>query len=109
MMQEDAIFINTARGAIIRQDEMIEVLKERPKMRAVLDVFDGEPLKVDSPLRSMPNVYCIPHRGGPTIDRRKYIGMAMARELVHYVNGEPLEHEISLEAASRMTSQRKKK
>ena len=108
MMQEDAIFINTARGAIIRQDEMIEVLKERPKMRAVLDVFDGEPLKVDSPLRSMPNVYCIPHRGGPTIDRRKYIGMAMVKELVHFVNGEPLEHEISPDVASRMTSHNKK-
>ena len=108
MMQEDAVFINTARGAIIREDEMIEVLKERPKMRAVLDVYYKEPLAAESPLRSLPNVYCIPHRGGPTIDRRKYIGMAMARELVHYANGEPLEHEISQDVASRMTSGKKK-
>ena len=109
MMQEDAVFINTARGAIIREDEMIEVLAARPKMRAVLDVFCKEPIDADNALRTLPNVYCIPHMGGPTTDRRRYIGMAMARELVHFVNGEPLEHEISMEAASRMTSQRKKK
>ena len=108
MMQEDSVFINTARGAIIRQDEMTEVLASRPKMRAVLDVFDGEPLRVDSPLRQLPNVYCIPHRGGPTIDRRKYIGMAMVRELLHFVNGEPLEHEIAQDVAARMTSHKKK-
>ena len=106
MMQEDAIFINTARGAIIREEEMIEVLKARPKMRAVLDVFCKEPMTPDNPLRTLPNVYCIPHRGGPTIDRRKYIGMAMARELVHFVNGEPLEHEIAADVASRMTKQK---
>ena len=108
MMQEDAIFINTARGAIIREEEMAEVLAARPKMRAVLDVFCKEPMTPDNPLRTLPNVYCIPHRGGPTIDRRKYIGMAMARELVHFVNGEPLEHEIAADVASRMTSAKKK-
>ncbi|MBQ7333321.1 MAG: hydroxyacid dehydrogenase [Clostridia bacterium] len=106
MMQEDAVFINTARGAIIKEDEMIEVLKARPKMRAVLDVFVSEPIALDSPLRSLPNVYCIPHMGGPTIDRRKHIGMAMAEELVRYVNGEPLKHEITKDVASRMTKER---
>ena len=87
---------------------MAEVLAARPKMRAVLDVFCKEPMTPDNPLRTLPNVYCIPHRGGPTIDRRKYIGMAMARELVHFVNGEPLEHEIAADVASRMTSAKKK-
>ena len=106
MMQEDAVFINTARGAIIREDEMIEVLKARPKMRAVLDVFCKEPLLPESELRTLPNVYCIPHMGGPTTDRRRYIGMAMAKELVHFVNGEPLEHEIAPDVASRMTKQK---
>ena len=106
MMQENALFINTARGAIIRESEMAEVLKERPNMRAVLDVFCKEPMELDNALRTLPNVYCLPHRGGPTIDRRKYIGMAMAKELVHFVNGEPLEHEIAPDVASRMTKQR---
>ena len=106
MMQEDAVFLNTARGAIIREDEMIEVLKARPKMRAVLDVFCKEPLLPESELRTLPNVYCIPHMGGPTTDRRRYIGMAMAKELVHFVNGEPLEHEIAPDVASRMTKQK---
>ena len=109
MMQEDAVFINTARGAIIREEEMIEVLKERPKMRAVLDVFTREPLAPTNPLRTMPNVYCIPHKAGPTIDRRRYVGMAMAKELVHYVNGEPMEHMISAEVASRMTKHKPNK
>ena len=106
MMQENAIFINTARGAVIREEEMIEVLKERPKMKAVLDVFCQEPPAVDNPLRTLPNVYCIPHMGGPTTDRRKYIGMAMAEEIVHFTKGEPLVHEIAPDVASRMTKQK---
>ena len=106
MMQEDAIFINTARGAIIREAEMIEVIKERPKMRFVLDVFEREPMLPDNELRNLPNVYCIPHMGGPTTDRRRYIGMAMAKEIVRFINGEPLQHEISPDVASRMTRQK---
>ena len=109
MMREGAVFINTARGALVREDEMIEVLSRRD-IRAFLDVYSAEPLSKDSPLRSMKNVYLMPHRGGPTLDRRQYIGRAIAEEAVRFKNGEPLTLEIPRAYAGRMTkhSTRKK-
>ena len=106
MMQEDAIFINTARGAIIREEEMAEVLAARPKMRAVLDVFCKEPMTPDNPLRTLPNVYCIPHRGGPTIDRRPVIAENLFKEAYAYVNDptSPLQDEVTREKAAPMTN-----
>ncbi|MBQ8310571.1 MAG: hydroxyacid dehydrogenase, partial [Clostridia bacterium] len=70
MIPHGGVFINTSRGAIIRQNEMVEVLQERPDLRAMLDVFDPEPLDADSPLRNLKNVYLMPHRAGPTVDFR---------------------------------------
>lgn len=107
MLPQNAVFVNTARGAIIRESEMIEVLKARPDIQAVLDVFEKEPLPIDSELRTLPNVYCIPHRGGPTVDRRRYIGLAMVDEMIRFEKGEPLKYEISSAAASRMTTGKK--
>ncbi len=104
MMQQGALFINTARGAIVRQDEMIEALQERPDLRAVLDVFEKEPIDADSPLRKMENVYLMPHMAGPTIDRRPAIGRAMLADIRSFFAGGALVHAIGAAAASRMTS-----
>ena len=104
LLQDGAIFINTARGPIIREDEMIEALKEK-RFRAVLDVFCEEPLDVESELRKLENVYCIPHKGGPTRDRRPFITMRLADNMVKFMNGEELELEIGGEYASRMTKE----
>ena len=107
MLPANAVFVNTARGAIIREAEMTEVLKSRPDIKAVLDVFEQEPLPLNSELRALPNVFCVPHRGGPTLDRRPYIGRAMIDEMIRFEKGEPLKYEISAAAASRMTSHKK--
>ena len=104
MMQEGALFINTARGAIVRENEMIEALQERTDLRAVLDVFEKEPVDADSPLRRMENVYLMPHMAGPTIDRRPVIGRAMLKDIQSFFAGGKLEHSIGAAAASRMTS-----
>jgi phosphoglycerate dehydrogenase-like enzyme len=68
LMKEDAIIVNTARGPIIDEDALIEWLKEGPARRAALDVFEVEPLPVDSPLRSLPNAILTPHGVGLTRD-----------------------------------------
>ena len=104
MMPQGALFINTARGAIVRQNEMIEVLRARPDLRAVLDVFEEEPIGKDCPLRNLPNVYLLPHLAGPTIDHRAAVGRALLADLRNFLNGKPLDHEIGAAAASRMTS-----
>ena len=105
LLQDGAVFVNTARGAIIREEEMMEALKEK-RFHAVLDVFCIEPLEEDSPLRTMENVYCMPHMGGPTADRTPMITMRLTDEIVRFSKGEPLQYEISNEYAKRMTKQR---
>ena len=102
LLQNDAIFINTSRGAIIRENEMFEALKEN-RFRAVLDVFCEEPLAPDSELRNLKNVYCLPHRAGPTMDRRAIITKRLADDMVKFMNGEKMDLEITGAYASRMT------
>lgn len=104
-MQEDALFINTARGAIVREGEMIEAFSERPDLRAFLDVYEKEPLSGESPLRKMKNVYLMPHCGGPTIDMYGEIGRAVAEDVISFANGGELHCEITASQASRMTKQ----
>ena len=102
LLQDGAIFINTARGAIIREAEMIEALKEK-RFRAVLDVFCQEPLEADSELRTLENVYCIPHKAGPTIDRRAAVTKGLADNMMKFIKGEKMDLEIGSEYAGRMT------
>lgn len=105
LLQDGAVFVNTARGAIIREEEMIEALKEN-RFMAVLDVYCKEPLDLDSPLRSLKNVYCIPHQGGPTSDRTPVVTMRLADDILRFGDGKPLRCEITGEYAKRMTKQR---
>ena len=102
MLQPDAILINTARGEIIDESAMIESLS-KGRYRAVLDVFEQEPLPVDSPLRKLKNAYLIPHRAGPTYDRRKYVTLRLAADLENFFAGRPLNLEISKEYSGFMT------
>ena len=105
LLQDGAVFVNTARGAIVRENELIEALKEN-RFRAVLDVYEKEPLAADSLLRALPNVYCIPHKGGPTIDRRPFITKRLADDILRFANAQPLQHEITPNRAKRMTRER---
>lgn len=102
LIRDGALFINTARGAIVDEKAMIEELKKN-RFNAVLDVFCREPLEEDSELRKLGNVYCIPHMAGPTVDRRAAITKRLADNIIKFENGEQMELEIKKEAASRMT------
>jgi D-3-phosphoglycerate dehydrogenase len=63
MMHSNAILVNTARGAVIDETALIKCLQEEVIAGAALDVFEVEPLPVDSPLRSMDNVIIVAHIG----------------------------------------------
>ena len=58
-----AWLINTARGPIVDESALIEVLRERRIAGAALDVFDIEPLPADHPFRTLDNVVATPHLG----------------------------------------------
>lgn len=63
-MPQDAVFLNTGRGAQVVEQELCAVLRERPDMTAVLDVTDPEPPKQDSPFYELPNCLLTPHIAG---------------------------------------------
>lgn len=61
LMKPTAILINLARGPIISEADLVKALHSGAIAGAALDVFEHEPLPVDSPLRAMPNVMLAPH------------------------------------------------
>lgn len=105
LLQDGALFLNTARSGIVHQEEMLTALKEN-RFRAVLDVFDSEPLPADHVLRSLPNVYCFPHKAGPTFDRRPAVVTALAEDALRISQGLPPKYAITKAMAERMTTQK---
>jgi phosphoglycerate dehydrogenase-like enzyme len=101
-MKRNATLINTSRGAVVREAEMVEVLGERPDLWAVLDVTHPEPPEPDSRLFDLPNVVLTPHIAGSLGNECRRMGRLVVDELRRYVAGEPLKHEITRERAALM-------
>ncbi|HWR06540.1 NAD(P)-dependent oxidoreductase [Sporomusa sp.] len=70
-MKTTALFINTSRGGIVNERDLIDALKNRDISGACLDVFESEPLPTDSELRNLGNVILTPHTAGMP-DGRKF-------------------------------------
>lgn len=66
-------------------------------------MYYNEPLEEDSPLRSLPNVYALPHQAGPTIDRRPIITKRLMDNLMLFKDGKEMPLEIKKDIAARMT------
>jgi phosphoglycerate dehydrogenase-like enzyme len=81
LMKPSAIFINTARGGIVKQDDLLHVLRTGRIAGAGLDVFENEPLGSDSPFYSLTNVVLSPHAAGITAEATE-AGLALAIENV---------------------------
>lgn len=101
-MKEGALFINTARGAIVDEQALVRVLKTG-KINAVLDVYEVEPLPKDSPLLEIPTVILMPHMGGPTIDRRFVVTESVIGDIKRFLENQPMHCEISRAYARKMS------
>ncbi|MEE4193579.1 MAG: hydroxyacid dehydrogenase [Anaerolineae bacterium] len=99
LMKPNTTFINTARGAVVREEEMIATLVERPDITALLDVTYPEPPAADSTLWSLPNVVLSPHIAGSISGEVEKMGALMVDEFIRWINDQPLQHEISQEKA----------
>jgi phosphoglycerate dehydrogenase-like enzyme len=94
-MRPYSTFINTARGAVVNEAEMIQVLQQRPDLTAVIDVTHPEPPHPDSALYTLPNVLLTPHIAGSVGPECRRQGQYMIAELKRYLNGEPLVYGLS--------------
>jgi phosphoglycerate dehydrogenase-like enzyme len=63
-MKNSALFINTSRGGVVYEHDLIDALKNNDIAGACLDVFESEPLALDSALRDLKNVILTPHTAG---------------------------------------------
>ena len=70
-MKKTSFIINTARGKIIKENDLIYALKKKIIVGAALDVFRNEPIGLNNPLTKMQNVVLSPHIGSSTAETRK--------------------------------------
>ena len=69
LMKKDAIFVNTARAAVVNRNDLYEVLQHKKIKGAILDVFDHEPPdELDYKIIDMPNVMATPHIAGASFE-----------------------------------------
>ena len=89
LMKPAAILINTARGGIVNESDLVQALLTNRIAGAGLDVFEAEPLPPDSPLFALPNVVLTPHAAGVTPETTE-AGLALAIENVFaFLAGQP--------------------
>lgn len=100
-MKSGATFINTARGEIVREEELVDVFRERPDLCAVLDVTAPEPPRPGSPLYALPNIVLTPHIAGSLGGECQRLGEAMLDELDRWLAGQPLRWQLTAEQAAR--------
>lgn len=95
LMKPGALVVNSARGALVDHDALYEVCSSG-RLAAILDVTDPEPLPVTSPLRSLPNVYIMPHITGPGRYGYWKMGEMALEALEDAFAGRPVRHEVDL-------------
>lgn len=88
MMKSSASIINLGRGALIDEPAMIEALKTNQIGGAALDVFEEEPLSLDSELLKMENVFLTPHIASNTNESMERMALDAANEIVRVLNNE---------------------
>jgi len=86
-MKSSAIFINAGRGPVVDEKALIAALKNGDIHAAGLDVFEQEPLPVDSELLSLPNVVALPHIGSATHETRYNMAACAVDNLIDALNG----------------------
>lgn len=95
-LPKNALLVNVGRAWLIDMEALTRRL-EKGEVFAALDVFEKEPLPLDSPLRRLPNAWLTPHRAGAPIEAVVRIMNWLADDFEAFLAGRPLQHELTLE------------
>jgi len=82
------VVVNTARGGLVQDDDLIAALKTGQVWAAGLDVFEGEP-DINPGYRELPNVFLLPHLGSATVETRTAMGMLALDNIDAVLAGRP--------------------
>jgi D-3-phosphoglycerate dehydrogenase len=89
-MKPSAILVNTSRGPIVNEAELIEAIRSRKFAHAALDVYAREPLPIDHPLRGMQNVTLAPHLGYVNTDVFGHFYGESVKNIEAWLDGKPV-------------------
>lgn len=101
-MRRGTTFINTARGAVVNEADLVAVLRERPDLYAVLDTITTEPPPPNCPLLRLSNAIVTPHLAGSMGPECRRMGAMMVDELRRYRAGDPLLGEVREQDLARL-------
>jgi lactate dehydrogenase-like 2-hydroxyacid dehydrogenase len=93
VMRPEAFLINTARGDVVDEAALVEVLRAKRIAGAGLDVYEREP-QVTQALTTMDNVVLLPHLGSATTETRVAMGMRAFENLQLFFSGKPLRDRV---------------
>ena len=90
LMKKTSFIVNTSRGPIINENDLVEALKNEKIAGAGLDVYDQEPLSQDHKLRFLPNALLLPHIGYVTAENYSKFYSQMIENLESCLKNKPL-------------------
>ena len=90
IMKKNVFLINTSRGPIVNENDLIEALKSNQIAGAGIDVYDHEPLPDNHKLRFLPNALLLPHLGYVTAENYSIFYTQMLEDLEACVKGKPI-------------------
>jgi glyoxylate reductase len=87
VMKKTSFLINTSRGKIIKENDLVFALKNKYIAGAALDVFEEEPIYSNNPLIKMKNVILVPHIGSASVDTRIRMSEIAATNIINVLEG----------------------
>ncbi len=87
LMKPNAILINTSRGSVVDEKALYAALLMGQIHGAGLDVFAEEPVSLDNPLLTLPNVVALPHIGSASVETRTKMALLAAEDMVAVLAG----------------------
>ncbi len=95
-MKDGVRLMNCARGGIINEADLLKAIESGKVAGAALDVYESEPLAVDSPLRKCPQIIMTPHLGASTEEAQENVGIEVAEQIIDLLTTGEVRNAVNL-------------